>query len=90
MQLKRSMAVALTHVGLAAFLLLPANAAEPEPIEPDRLRGLHELIGQQPGESRFWELPWLLDTWEARRKAAAEGKPIFVWCGSQGAPIGGC
>jgi hypothetical protein len=28
--------------------------------------------------------------WSARRKAAAEGKPIFIWAGSGGGPVGVC
>jgi hypothetical protein len=34
--------------------------------------------------------PWLLSVWEAREKAAKGGKPILVWSGSGGAPIGVC
>ena len=44
----------------------------------------------QPGESRFWELPWMIQLDEALRKGAAEGKPVFVWCGAGGAPVGVC
>jgi hypothetical protein len=51
---------------------------------------LHRLIRPQPGELRFHEIPWLLDVWEARKKAAAEGKPILVWSGAGGAPLGVC
>jgi hypothetical protein len=51
---------------------------------------VHRMIKPQPGELRFNEIPWLLSVWEARKKAAAEGKPILVWSGSGGAPIGVC
>ena len=48
------------------------------------------LIKPQDGELRFREIPWLLSVHEARTKAAAEGKPILVWSGSGGAPLGVC
>jgi hypothetical protein len=51
---------------------------------------LHTLIKPQSGELRFQEIPWLIDVWEARKKAAAEGKPILAWSGAGGAPIGVC
>jgi hypothetical protein len=67
-----------------------ARADEPRPIPPEQFEKLHQMIKPQPGEMRFQEIPWLLSVHEARKKAAAEGKPIFVWSGSGGAPIGGC
>jgi hypothetical protein len=62
----------------------------PAPIPPDRFDKLFEMIKPQTGELRFQQIPWLLSVWDARKKAAAEGKPILVWAGSGGAPIGGC
>ena len=51
---------------------------------------LHKTIKPQPGESLFQQVPWLTSVWEARTRAAAEGKPIFVWSGSGGPPLGIC
>jgi hypothetical protein len=51
---------------------------------------LHALIKPQPGESRWMEIDWYPSVWEARQKAAAEGKPIFLMAGSGGAPAAGC
>ena len=59
-------------------------------LKPEQFAALFKLIKPQPGELRFHEIPWLLDVWEARKKAAAEGKPILVWSGAGGAPIGVC
>ena len=56
----------------------------------DQFDKLLTLIKPQPGELRFHEIPWLIDVWEARRKAAAEGKPILVWSGAGGSPLGVC
>lgn len=55
-------------------------------IRPDQYEQLRQMIKPQPGESRFWEIPWLLSLDEAIQKAAAEGKPIFVWSGAGGPP----
>jgi hypothetical protein len=48
------------------------------------------MVKPQPGEQRFWQIPWKLTVSEAREEAAREGKPIFVWAGAGGAPIGVC
>ena len=65
-------------------------ADEPRPIPPEQFDKLHKMIRPQAGELRFHEIPWLLSIWEARKQAAAEGKPILVWSGSGGAPVGSC
>jgi hypothetical protein len=62
----------------------------PAPIPPEQFENVLKLIKPQPGELRFHEVPWLIDVWEARGKAAKEGKPILVWSGAGGAPIGVC
>jgi hypothetical protein len=66
------------------------RAGESDPIPPEQFAALYKLIKPQPGELRFQEIPWLLSVWEARRTAAAEGKPILVWSGAGGAPLGVC
>ena len=66
------------------------ESPEPAALPADQFVKLHTLIKPQPGELRFHEIPWLIDVWEARKKAAAEGKPILVWSGAGGAPIGVC
>ena len=48
------------------------------------------VIKTAPGESRWMEIDWYPSVWEARQKAAAEGKPIFFLAGSGGAPPAGC
>ena len=51
---------------------------------------IHKQIRPQPGESRWMELPWLTDLHEARQKAAAEGKPLFLMVSGKGLSIGMC
>src|SRR5262249_4552383 len=78
------------HVVLASHA--PKRAAAqgptelPAPITPEQFEKVHKLLKPHPGESRWREIPWLTSLWEARRKAAAEGKPIVVWTGSGGGP----
>jgi hypothetical protein len=48
------------------------------------------MIKQQPGEARYLEIDWRPNVWEARQVAAREGKPLFIWAGSEGAPSAGC
>jgi hypothetical protein len=80
-------------LGCTAFSLLAVGALradEPRPIAPDQFDKLHKMIKPQSGELRFQDIPWLLSVHEARKQAAAEGKPILVWSGSGGAPLGVC
>ena len=78
----------------AALLLLPGTlalrAADDSRIAPEQFDKLHKMIRVQPDEQRFWQIPWKLTIREARQQAAAQGKPIFVWAGAGGAPIGVC
>jgi hypothetical protein len=75
---------------IAALATGQAVSADIEPIRPDQFAKLHEMIRVKPGEQRFWQVPWKLTITEARVQAAREGKPIFVWAGAGGAPIGVC
>ncbi|MEX0718224.1 MAG: hypothetical protein WD066_16640 [Planctomycetaceae bacterium] len=81
-------------VAVVAALLSAMHAgvalADAKPIPPDQFEALKAQIEPQPGENSFWDIPWLLSIWEARELAAKEGKPIYIWSGSQGAPITGC
>ena len=48
---------------------------------------LHAAIRPRPEEQRWREIPWEVDLWEARRRAAEENKPIFMWA-MNGNPLG--
>ena len=56
----------------------------------EQFEKLHAMFKTQPGESKFWDLPWLIQLDTALRRGATEGKPVFVWCGAGGAPVGVC
>ena len=74
----------------AVVLTGPLGGEEPKTIGDAEFAKLHQLIRPQPGESRWMEIDWYPNVWEARQKAAAEGKPIFLMAGSGGAPAAGC
>ena len=73
-------------IGLSA----PAAPTTVGPLTPDTFDKLHAQIRPQAGESRYLEIPWLLSVHEARVRAAADGKPILLWAGWNGAPVGVC
>ena len=54
-------------------------------LSPEHFGKLQALIKPRPGG--FDEVPWMTSLWEARKKAAAEGKPILLWVGD-GHPLG--
>src|SRR5262249_4404146 len=83
---------------LGGALVCPAPAMDPqdraEPrsagnsatgISADQFDKLRALIKPKPGG--FDDISWVTDLWEARKKAAAEGKPLLVWVGD-GHPLG--
>lgn len=70
-----------------ATLAQSSQALQPSASEIEKI---HRLIKPQAGESRWMEIDWYPSVWEARQKAAAEGKPLFLWAGSGGAPPAGC
>jgi hypothetical protein len=77
---------ALVLVGGLGFLAWgPAHAAEP--IAAKDFQKLHALIAPHKGEDKWAQVPWLTSLWEARQRAAAEGKPILLW-EMDGHPLG--
>jgi hypothetical protein len=87
-EMKTTVAVLLVALVLAVQGTVVANP--PQPLTRERAAELKQLILPKQGENPFWQVEWLNDIWQARQQAAAEGKPIFVWSGSEGAPITSC
>ena len=88
-----------TAVLLAAGLLMASaswRAALAQPatngvrLNAETFAPIHRQIRPQPGESRWMKIPWLTDLHEARQKAAAEGKPLFLIVSGKGLSIGMC
>lgn len=78
---------------LAALLVtgqLLAEKNETRQLSSAEFEKLHKMLKPQPGESRWMEISWHPSVWEGLQKAAAEGKPLFLWAGSGGAPAAGC
>lgn len=71
--------------GLAWLAVAPAPAADP--IKPDDLPGLLAQIKPDADGDAWEKVPWLTDLWEARKRAAAQGKPILLW-EMDGHPLG--
>lgn len=66
---------------LLASVVVATMAAAPavKPITPEQFKQLQTVIKPAPTEDRWAKIPWMTDLWEARRRAAAAGKPILVW-----------
>jgi hypothetical protein len=77
-------------LGLGAALTAAAGEDRPAPPTPEQFAKLHAAVKRQAGEARYLEIDWHPNLWEARQKAAREGKPLFIWAGSEGAPAAGC
>jgi hypothetical protein len=82
--------LSLLLVAAAAGALGQAQEKEARRLSTAEVEKLHQLIKPQPGESRWMEIVWYPNVWEARQRAAKEGKPLFIWAGSGGAPAAGC
>jgi len=85
-------AVAVFFMVAGAWLAGEAPAADPgvagktaAELTSEKFGELQVLVKPRPGG--FDEVPWLTSLWEARKKAAAEGKPILLWVGD-GQPLG--
>ena len=74
--------VAGALMGIACSVVAAA-----EPIAPREFAKIHTLIKPARGEDKYTQIPWLTSLWEARQRAAAEGKPILLW-EMDGHPLG--
>ena len=57
-------------------------------IPPADFERLTSLIKPQKGESPWRDITWLTNVTAARKKAAAEGKPIVIFTAADGSPLG--
>jgi hypothetical protein len=77
--------------GAASGRSTPASGQQGGPARTGREGGsftkLHALIKPRRGEAPWADLSWETSLSEARKKAAALGKPLFVWK-ANGDPIG--
>jgi hypothetical protein len=47
-------------------------------LTPAQFGNFHAMLRPKAKEMRFGKIPWMFDLWEARKKAAAEGKPLLI------------
>lgn len=80
-------------LGSMALLLAVFTFGRPEfvnaapPLSDEDAARLRKVIKPLPGEDPFDTIPWETDLWEARKKAAAAGKPLLLW-EMDGHPLG--
>jgi hypothetical protein len=72
-----------------ALPLTPAPAKVTPALTAEQFEQVHRLIKPQPGEWKFADVPWAKNVWEARQRAAKEGKPLLIWQ-MAGEPLGQC
>jgi len=78
-------AVAVVAVGVLVWFATPSAAAPP--LTAEDATKLRAVIRPADGEDPFDTIPWETSLWEARKKAAAAGKPILLW-EMDGHPLG--
>lgn len=84
----RTLRLAAMTIVVALTLLCGSRfATAAEPITPQQLDRLRAEIPPAPSEQKWTQIPWLTSLWEARRQAAAQGKPILLW-EMDGHPLG--
>ncbi len=87
--LAASLVVALWDCCAAVVAQSPDTRAKG--LTVDRFDELYRLIKPGTEESKWENVPWMpsTDIWSARQKAAALGKPVFLWY-MAGDPLGAC
>jgi len=90
------MAMKLALAVLAMIAMAPeanpsfAAGRDEAELRADTFQQLYQQIRPRAGESRWMEVSWFTDLHEARRKAAAEGKPLFIYSSGGAISIGAC
>ena len=85
---RRSALPALLAAGVAAAVAARADSPAARPALSDaEYASVLTAVRPNPNEDLFDQVPWLTSLWEARRKAAREGKPILLW-EMDGHPLG--
>lgn len=77
----------VNRIAVFAILWAVLTSASAVNANDDALAKLLKEIRPQPGEDAFDAIPWQISLWDARVKAAKEGKPILLW-EMDGHPLG--
>lgn len=80
-----------TAAVLAVFLAVADSRSMAQELSPDAFAKLHKLMAPGPEDSQWMQVPWMASSniYAARKKAAAEGKPLLLWY-MAGEPLGSC
>ncbi|HVK19533.1 MAG TPA: hypothetical protein VM533_21545 [Fimbriiglobus sp.] len=72
-----------------ALLAVAALRADPPPaaLTDAEAAAVLKTVRPAAGEDLYAQVPWLTSLWEARKTAAAAGKPILLW-EMDGHPLG--
>jgi len=77
--------------GLVRAEEVPAGLATfPVSLSRQQFAEYQTLIKPAADESPWAKISWHASVWEARKQAAAEGKPILIWAGGGSPPLGAC
>ncbi|MCU0703257.1 MAG: hypothetical protein MUF18_04620 [Fimbriiglobus sp.] len=89
MTLRQRLLLGGVGVMLAALALFvrPAPTTAAEQLTDDQFAKVRKAVMPADGEDDFAKIPWLTSIWDARIKAAKEGKPILLW-EMDGHPLG--
>jgi hypothetical protein len=64
-------------------------AAQADVLSARNFNDLLRAVRPSPGEAQWMQIPWENDLNVAAKKAAAQGKPLFIWA-MAGEPLGTC
>jgi hypothetical protein len=67
------------RIGWVPLLIFAGPCHAAPPITSNDFDTFHRLIKPKASETSWARVPWLISLWEARVRAAAEGKPILLW-----------
>jgi hypothetical protein len=81
----RSCIALLAGLGLTAGSL--RSAEEVRGLDPEQFKRVQALVKPSEDELRWEKIPWRVSLWEARKDAAAQGRPILLW-EMDGNPLG--
>jgi hypothetical protein len=77
----------LVFTFVVVAIAIRAHAADSLTVSRDNFDDLRRAIRPTETESAWLAIPWRTDLWQARREAAATGKPILLW-EMDGHPLG--
>lgn len=83
----RWLAVLLIGSPFCGLTLAAGQPSSDRSLTPENFVKLHGLIKPRADEDQWTQIPWLTSLWQARKRAAAEGKPILLW-EMDGHPLG--